>query len=47
MLRFSLKVKRMDRIRNEVIRGTAQTQTWFEHVQRRGSGSSGKRMLEM
>ena len=58
MLRFSLGVTRMDRIRNENIRGTAQggqsgdkvrerRLRWFGHVQRRDSGYVGRRMLEM
>ena len=58
MLRFSLGVTRMDRIRNEVIRGTTQTGRlggkarearlrWFGHAQRRDSGDIGRRMLEM
>ena len=58
MLRFSLGVTRMDRIRNENIRGTAQVGKlgdkvreirlrWFGHVQRRDSGYIGRRMLEM
>ena len=45
MLRFFLGVKRMARIRNEVIRGTTQTGRlgeailrWFGHVQKRDSG---------
>uniref|UniRef100_A0A3Q3JMD5 YjeF N-terminal domain-containing protein n=1 Tax=Monopterus albus TaxID=43700 RepID=A0A3Q3JMD5_MONAL len=49
---------RMDRIRNEHIRGTAQVfcfgdkvrearLRWFGHVQRRDSGYIGRRMLEM
>ena len=48
----------MDRIRNEVFRGTTQTGRlgdkarearlrWFGHVQRRDSGDIGRRMLEM
>ena len=48
MLRFSLGVTRMDRIRNEYIRGTAHVRCfadkarearlrWFVHVQRRDS----------
>ncbi|KAF7654083.1 hypothetical protein LDENG_00074760, partial [Lucifuga dentata] len=48
MLRFSLGVTRMDRIRNEYIRGTAHVRCfgdkvrearlrWFGHVQRRDS----------
>ena len=56
MLRFSLGVTRMDRIRNEVIRGTMQTgrlgdkarearMRWFGHVQRRDSGYIVRRML--
>uniref|UniRef100_A0A3B3I9A4 ribonuclease H n=1 Tax=Oryzias latipes TaxID=8090 RepID=A0A3B3I9A4_ORYLA len=58
MLRFSLGVTRLDRIRNEYIRGTAHVACvsdkvrearlrWFGHVQRRDSGYIGRRMLEM
>ena len=48
----------MDKIRNEVIRGTTQTGRlgekarwarlrWFGHVQRRDSGDIRRRMLQM
>ena len=58
MLRFSLGVTRMDRIRNEFIRGTAQVGQfrdkmrkarlrWFGHVQRRDAGYIRRRMLRM
>ena len=58
MLRFSLGVTRMDRIRNEYIRGTAHVRCfgekvrearlrWFGHVQRRDSEYIGRRMLRM
>ncbi|OKP64685.1 hypothetical protein A8A03_01925 [Escherichia coli] len=58
MLRFSLGVTRMDRIRNEDIRGTAHVRCfgekarearlrWFGHVQRRDSEYIGKRMLRL
>ena len=58
MLRFSMGVTRMDRVRNEHIRGTAQVGRmsdkarearlrWYGHVQRRNEGYIGKRMLEM
>ncbi|MCJ8739298.1 hypothetical protein PDJAM_G00045650 [Pangasius djambal] len=58
MLRFSLGVTRLDRIRNEYIRGTAHVGRlgdkvrearlrWFGHVQRRESEYIGKRMLDM
>ena len=58
MLRFSVEVTRMDRIRNEVVRGTTQTGRLgdkaredrlrrFGHAQRRDSGDIGRRMLEM
>ncbi|KAI5092175.1 hypothetical protein C0J45_17806, partial [Silurus meridionalis] len=58
MLRFSLGVTRMDRIRNEFIRGTAHVGRfgdkvrevrlrWFGHVQRRDMGYIGRRMLRM
>ena len=57
-LRFSLEVMRMDRIRNEYIRGTAQVGQfgdkakeaklrWFRHVRRRDAGYIGRRMLKM
>lgn len=56
MLRFSLGVTRMDRIRNEYIRGTAHVRgfgdkvrearlRWFGHVQRRDNDYIGRRML--
>ncbi|KAK3537397.1 hypothetical protein QTP70_008857 [Hemibagrus guttatus] len=58
MLRFSLGVTRLDRIRNEYIRGTAHVGClgdkvretrlrWFGHVQRRESEYIGRRMLDM
>ncbi|MCJ8738369.1 hypothetical protein PDJAM_G00034910 [Pangasius djambal] len=58
MLRFSLGVTRLDRIRNEYIRGTAHVGRlgdkvrearlrWFGHVQRRESEYTGRRMLDM
>ncbi|KAI5088777.1 hypothetical protein C0J45_21349, partial [Silurus meridionalis] len=58
MLRFSLGVMRMGRIRNEFIRGTAHVGRfgdkvrearlrWFGHVQRRDMGCIGRRMLRM
>ena len=58
MLRFSLGVTRLDKIKNEVIRGTAHVQRlgdrlrearlrWYGHVQRRDEEYIGKRMLEM
>ncbi|KAK3549087.1 hypothetical protein QTP70_031342 [Hemibagrus guttatus] len=58
MLRFSLGVTRLDRIRNEYIRGTAHVGRlgdkvrearlrWFGHVQRRESEYIGRRMLNM
>uniref|UniRef100_A0A3B3BTI6 ribonuclease H n=1 Tax=Oryzias melastigma TaxID=30732 RepID=A0A3B3BTI6_ORYME len=58
MLRFSLGVTRMDRIRNEYIRGTAHVRgfgdkvrearlRWFGHVQRRDSEYIGRRMLSL
>uniref|UniRef100_A0AAR2LPA4 Sap30-like n=1 Tax=Pygocentrus nattereri TaxID=42514 RepID=A0AAR2LPA4_PYGNA len=57
MLRFSLGVTRMDKIRNEQIRGTVKVEQfgdkarearlrWFGHVLR-NSGYIGQRMLEM
>ncbi|KAK3555243.1 hypothetical protein QTP86_010532 [Hemibagrus guttatus] len=58
MLRFSLGVTRLDRIRNEYIRGTAHVGhlgdkvretrlRWFGHVQRRESEYIGRIMLDM
>ncbi|KAK3566076.1 hypothetical protein QTP86_025544 [Hemibagrus guttatus] len=58
MLRFSLGVTRLDRIRNEYIRWTAHVGRlgdkvredrlrWFGHVQRRESEYIGRRMLDM
>ncbi|KAK3542059.1 hypothetical protein QTP86_011360 [Hemibagrus guttatus] len=58
MLRFSLGVTRLDRIKNEYIRGTAHVGRlgdkvrearlrWFGHVQRRESEYIGRRMLDM
>ncbi|KAK3571485.1 hypothetical protein QTP86_012831 [Hemibagrus guttatus] len=58
MLRFSLGVTRLDRIRNEYIRGTAHVGClgdkvretrlrWFGHIQRRDSEYIGRRMLDM
>ncbi|KAK3526662.1 hypothetical protein QTP70_030874 [Hemibagrus guttatus] len=58
MLRFSLGVTRLDRIRYEYIRGTAHVGRlgdkvrearlrWFGHVQRRESEYIGRRMLDM
>ncbi|KAK3570391.1 hypothetical protein QTP86_019262 [Hemibagrus guttatus] len=58
MLRFSLGVTRLDRIRNEYIRGTAHVGRlgdkvrearlrWFGHVQRREGENIGRRMLDM
>ncbi|KAI5625361.1 hypothetical protein C0J50_15068 [Silurus asotus] len=58
MLRFSLGVTKMDRIRNKFYRGTAHAGLfedklgearlrWFGHVQRRDMGYIGRRMLRM
>ena len=58
MLRFSLGVTRLDRIRNELIRGTAHVAKfgnkvrearlrWFGHVQRREEEHIGRRVLMM
>ncbi|KAK3530906.1 hypothetical protein QTP70_005453 [Hemibagrus guttatus] len=58
MLRFSLGATRLDRIRNEFIRGTAHVGRlgdkvredrlrWFGHVQRRESEYIGRRMLDI
>ena len=56
MLRFSLGVTRMDKIRNEYIRGTAQVGRfgektrearlgWFGRLRRKDDGYIGRRML--
>ena len=56
MLRFSLGVTRMDKIRNEYIRGTAQVGKfgektrearlrWYGHLRRKDDGYIGRRML--
>ena len=58
MLRFSLGVTRMDKIRNDYIRGTAQVGRfgektrearlrWYGHVLRKDDGYIGRRMLRM
>ena len=58
MLRDSLGVTRMDKIRNEYIRGTAQVGRfgektrearlrWYRHVLRKDDGHIGRRMLRM
>ena len=58
MLRFSLGVTRMDKIRNEYIRGTAQvgkfgaktreaSLRWYGHLRRKYDGCIGRRMLRM
>ena len=58
MLRFSLGVTRMDKIRNEYIRGTAQVGRfgektrearlrWYGHVLRKDDGYIGRRVLRM
>ena len=58
MLRFSLGVTRMDKIRNEYIRGTAQVGRfgektrearlrWFGHVLRKDYGCIGGKMLRV
>ena len=58
MLRFSVGVTRMDKIRNEYIRGTAQVGTfgektrearlrWYGHLRRKDDGYIGRRMLMM
>ena len=57
ILRFSLGVTRMDKIRNEYIRGTAQVGKfgektrearlrWYGHLRRKDDGYIGRRMLE-
>ena len=58
MLRFSLGVTRIDKIRNEYIRGTAQVGRfgektrearlrWYGHVLRKDDGYIGRRVLRM
>ena len=55
MLRFCLGVMRMDRIRNEDIRGTAHVRCfgekvrlrWFGHEQRRDSEYISRRMMRL
>lgn len=58
MLRFSLGVTRMDRIRNEYIRGAEHARglgdngrearrRWLRHVQRRDPECRGRRMLRL
>ena len=58
MLRFSLGVTRMDKIRNEYIRGTAQVGKfgektrearlrWYGHLRRKDDGYIGRRMLRI
>ena len=58
MLRLSIGVTRMDKIRNEYIRGTAQVGRfgektresrlrWYGHVLRKDDGYIGRRMLRM
>ncbi|XP_061605912.1 uncharacterized protein LOC133466337 isoform X1 [Phyllopteryx taeniolatus] len=58
MLRFALGVTRLEKIRNELIRGTAKVRCfgdkiresrlrWFGHVQRRNSEYIGRRMMRM
>ena len=59
MLRFALGVTRMDKIRNEYIRGTAQVGlfgektreaillSWYGYVRRKDDGYIGRRMLRM
>ena len=58
MLQFSIGVPRMDKIRNEYIRGTAQVGRfgektrearlrWFGHVRRKDDGYIWRRMLRI
>ena len=58
MLRFSVGVTIMDKIRNEYIRETAQLGRfgektretrlrWYEHLRRKDDGYTGRRMLMM
>ena len=58
MVRWTLRVTRKDKIRNEYVRGTAKIAKlgnklrearlrWYGHVKRREEGYVGKRMMEM
>ncbi|KAF7659926.1 hypothetical protein LDENG_00291170 [Lucifuga dentata] len=58
MLKFSLGMTRMDKVKNDYIRATAQVRwfgdkarearlRWFGHVQRRDAGYIWRRMLKM
>ena len=58
MIRWALGVTRIDKIRNEYVRGTAKiaelgdklrnaTQCWNGHVKRKEKGYVGKKMMEM
>lgn len=58
MLRFTLGVRRMNRIRNGYIRGSGQVGQfgdkarevrlcWFGHMQRKDAGYIGRRMLRI
>ena len=58
MLRFALGTTRVDKIRNQYIRGTSHVErmgskirearlSWFGHIQRREENYIGKRMMEM
>ena len=49
MLRVSLRVTIMDKIRNEYIGGAAREARlgWFEHVRRKDRGYIARRMLRM
>ncbi|XP_063881686.1 uncharacterized protein LOC135111938 [Scylla paramamosain] len=58
MLRFALEVTRMDKIRNDYIRGTTHVRRfgdkarearlrWLGHVRRSDEGYVGRRMLDM
>ena len=48
LLRHSVGVTRMDKIRNEYIRGTQEARLrWYGHVRRKDDGYIGRRMLRM
>ena len=58
MLRFAMRVRRKDKIRNEYIRGTVKVErlgmkmkegrlTWYGHIMRRDQEYIGRKMMEM